>query len=88
MSPQQLGRKFPRDVIPVTRVHLHDFDTVFSTHFTSYGAIPDTLFHSPGTVVTLFINWLNPEQEAHMHTTEVASENYRFCRLDSLIALS
>jgi hypothetical protein len=84
MSPQQLGRKFPDGEIPVTRVHLQDFDTVFSTHFTSYGAIPATLFHAPGTEVTLFINWLNPEQEDHMHGTEVASENYRFCRLGSL----
>ena len=87
MSPQQLGRKFPdpSDVIPVTRAHLSDFDTVFSTHFTSYGAIPSTLYPSPGTVVTLFINWLSPSQEDHMHTTEVASENYRFCRLDNLM---
>ncbi|MBT3559270.1 MAG: hypothetical protein HN644_03255 [Rhodospirillales bacterium] len=84
MSPQQLGRKFPLGSIPVTRVHLHDFDTVFSTHFTSYGAIPATLFHSPGTVVTLFINWLNAEQEEHMHGTEIASENYQFSRLNSL----
>lgn len=87
MSPQQLGRKFPDSdsgVIPVTRVHLHDFDTVFSTHFTSYGAVPSTLFCSPGTVVTLFITWLDPVQEEHMHGTEIASENYRFCRLDCL----
>lgn len=87
MSPQQLGRKFPGPSdgdIPVTRVHLHDFDTVFSAHFTSYGSIPATLFPSPGSVVTLFINWLDPVQEKHMHGTEVASENYRFCRLNSL----
>lgn len=87
MSPQQLGRKFPKPdggVIPVTRVHLQDFDTVFSTHFTAYGAIPATLFYAPGTVVTLFINWLDPVQEEHMHMTEIASENYCFCRLDNL----
>ncbi len=87
MSPQQLGRKFPGPdggYIPVTRVHLHNFDSVYSTHFTRYGAIPSTLFHSPGTVVTLFINWLDPEQEERMHATEIASENYKFCRLDAL----
>ncbi len=87
MSPLQLARKFPGvdgGVIPVTRVHLRDFDSVYSTHFTSYGAIPATLFPSPGTTVTLFITWLSPEQEARMHETEVPSENYGFCRLDDI----
>jgi len=87
MSPLQLARKFPGaegGVIPVTRVHLRDFDSVYSTHFTSYGAIPATLHPSPGTTVTLFITWLNAEQEERMHETEVPSENYSFCRLDNV----
>ncbi|MEQ8667008.1 MAG: hypothetical protein RIC16_14910 [Rhodospirillales bacterium] len=87
MSPLQLARKFPNaehGAIPVTRVRLRDFDSVYSTHFTSYGAIPATLYPSPGTVVTLFITWLNAEQEDRMHETEVASENYGFCRLDDI----
>lgn len=87
MSPLQLARKFPdteHGPIPVTKVRLRDFDSVYSTHFTSYGAIPATLFPSPGTVVTLFITWLNAEQEDRMHETEVASENYGFCRLDDI----
>lgn len=87
MSPLQLARKFPdqvHGVIPVTKVRLRDFDSVYSTHFSSYGAIPATLFPSPGTVVTLFITWLNAEQETWMHETEVASENYGFCRLDDI----
>ena len=87
MSPMQLARKFPdpaHGTIPVTRARLRDFDSVYSTHFSSYGAIPATLFPSPGTTVTLFITWLNAEQEERMHETEVASENYGFCRLDDV----
>lgn len=87
MSPQQLARKFPgpgSGAIPVTRVHLTGFDSVYSTHFTSYGAIPATLFPSPGTEVILFVTWLNETQERHMHTTEIASENYHFCRLNDV----
>ncbi len=87
MSPQQLARKFPKPEdgsMPVTRARLRHFDTVYSTHFSSYGAIPATLFPSPGTEVTLFINWLDPEQEARMHETEIAGGGYGFFRLDGL----
>jgi hypothetical protein len=87
MSPQQLARKFPAPhggTIPVTRIQLLDFDSVYSTHLTSYGAIPATLFPSPGTRVTLFITWLDKAQEQHMHSTEIASENYHFCRMDGI----
>ena len=87
MSPLQLARKFPgpdSGTIPVTRVHLMDFDSVYSTHFSSYGAIPATLFPSEGTEVTLFVTWLTEMQEKHMHTTELTGENYHFCRLNRI----
>lgn len=89
MSPQQLARKFPAPhggTIPVTRIQLLHFDSVYSTHFSSYGAIPATLFPSPGTEVTLFVTWLDEAQEQHMHSTEIASENYHFCRMDGIQA--
>ncbi len=89
MSPMQLARKFPAPhggTIPVTKIRLLHFDSVYSTHFTSYGAIPATLFPSPDTEVTLFVTWLDKEQERHMHTTEIASENYHFCRLGDIQA--
>lgn len=89
MSPQQLARKFPAPdggTIPVTKIRLLDFDSVYSTHFTSYGAIPATLFPSPGTEVTLFITWLDAGQERHMHATEIAGESYHFCRMDGIQA--
>lgn len=87
MSPLQLARKFPDPsfgTIPVTRTRLKDFDSVYSTHFTTYGSIPATLFPSPGTTVTLFLTWLTPRQEDRMHETETLSENYGFYRVDDV----
>ncbi|NQV43983.1 MAG: hypothetical protein HQ501_03720 [Rhodospirillales bacterium] len=89
MSPQQLARKFPPPeggTIPVTKIRLLHFDTVYSTHFTGYGSIPATLHPSPDTEVMLFVTWLDAAQERHMHTTEIAGENYHFCRLDNIQA--
>jgi hypothetical protein len=86
-SPEQLLRKFPGSgwgAIPVIRARLSDFDIVYSPHVSSYGSIPATLFPSPGTTVTLFVNWLTPAQETHMHETEVATGNYHFGRLDGI----
>ncbi len=87
MSPQQLALKFPGPddgIIPVTKIKLRDFDSVFSAHFAAYGAIASTLFPAPGTEVTLFINWLDPKQELAMHKTELPNKNYRFCRMNNL----
>ena len=62
-SPEQLIRKFGDanlGTIPVIRATLTDFDIVYSPHVSAYGSIPTTLRHSPGTRVTLFVNWLTP----------------------------
>jgi len=86
-SPEQLLRKFPAadwGPIPVIQAQLADFDIVYSPHVTSYGSIPSTICPSLGTLVTLFVNWLTPSQEAHMHETEVATGNYHFGRLDGI----
>lgn len=86
-SPEQLLRKYPGSewgAIPVIRAQLSDFDIVYSPHVSSYGSIPATLFPSPGTTVSLFVNWLTPIQEARMHETEVATGNYHFGRLDGI----
>ena len=48
------------------------------------GSIPATLSHSPGTTVSLFVNWLTPEQEERMHETEVSTGNYHFGKLDGI----
>jgi hypothetical protein len=86
-SPEQLLRKFndpDGGPIPVIRARLADFDVVYSPHVASYGSIPATLAHSPGTVVTLFVNWLTPDEEARMHETEVRSGNYHFGLLEGV----
>jgi len=86
-SPEQLIRKFNGSdlgPIPVIRARLKDFDIVYSSHVASYGSIPATLRHSPGTRVTLFVNWLTPEQEARMHETEIPTGNYHFGELDGI----
>jgi hypothetical protein len=70
--------------IPVIRARLKDFDIVYSPHVASYGSIPATLRHSPGTRVTLFVDWLTPEQESHMHETEIPMGNYHFGELDGI----
>ena len=86
-SPKQLARKFPGadwGPIPVIRVRLRDFDSVYSPHIASYGAIAATLQVSPGVEVTLFITWLDARQLVRMHETELSSANYRFGRLNTI----
>ena len=86
-SPEQLLRKFNEPdcgPILVIQARLCNFDVVYSPHVATYGAIPATLAYCPGTVMTLFINWLTPEEESRMHETEVPSGNYHFGRLDCI----
>ena len=83
-SPSALAWKFalPEDgPIPVVRVRLKDFDSVYCAHFAGYGSVPATLHPSPGTVVTLFVNWLTEAQLARMHDTELRRGNYVYGEL-------
>lgn len=83
-SPEQLARKFPGGGwggIPVVRVELDGFDSVYSPHIASYGAIAATLQRAPGVRVTLFVTWLTQRQLARMHETEISAANYGFGRL-------
>lgn len=86
-SPRQLARKFKgKDwgSIPTSRVHLLDFDTVYSAHVTGYGSIAATLHPSLGTRVALYVNWLTEGQLAAMHKTELSSENYTYEQLEDV----
>jgi hypothetical protein len=87
-SPDQLRRKFggfaTSLVIPVTRAWLADFDVVFATHVTRYGAIPGNLWPVPGMRVRLSINWVTQDQLTHMHESEIAGENYVYARLPGI----
>jgi len=89
-APQQLAAKY-RDhghlldqPIYVTRAILHDFDAVYSAHFSSYGSIPATLAHAPGAKSHLFVTWLTDRQLARMHETEAVGVNYDYTRLHGI----
>ena len=60
---------------------LHDFDVVYSSHISAYGAIPSTLHPSPGTAVPLFALLLDDEQLVRLVETEF---NYSVQRLTGL----
>lgn len=80
-SPRQLRRKFVGSewgTIPTARVHLWDYDTVYSAHVTGYGSIAATLHPMPDTCVALYVNWLTDAQLELMHETELRSENYAY----------
>jgi hypothetical protein len=86
-SPEQLARKYQGPgwgEIPVIRGRLRDFDSVYSPHIASYGAIAATLQHAPGVTVTLFVTWLTERQLARMHETEISSANYGYGRLERI----
>lgn len=78
-APEQLARKFgdsPQGTIPVTWAWLPDYDVVYCAHMASYGAVPATLHHSPGTYVRIAVTWLTEEQLERMHETESVGVNY------------
>jgi hypothetical protein len=86
-SPEQLARKFPSadwGEIPTSRVHLQDFDTVYSAHVTGYGSIAATLHPAPGTGVSLYVNWLDQRQLLAMHETELSNQNYTYAALENI----
>jgi len=77
-APAQLARKFAglTVAVPVTRLQARDVDVVHAAHIAGYGAVPATLAASPGTVVELWITWLDPAALARMDATEAVGVNY------------
>ena len=86
-SPDQIIRKFHGPdwaPIPCERCVIKDFDTVYSAHISGYGSIAAALHPSPGTTVSLYVNWLHESHMDRMHSTELGNENYVFARLDDV----
>lgn len=86
-SPEQILRKFQGpDWSPIAceKCTLANFDTVYSAHITGYGSIAAALHPSPGTTVSLFVNWLDDAQLEAMHPTELGHENYVYARLKDI----
>jgi len=66
---EKLADKWPT-FVPMLRARLHDFDVVYSAHVSPKGAIPATLYESPGTRVAVFVLLLDNTQLAAMDATE------------------
>ena len=86
-APERLRRKFApvaRAVFPVLQARLHDFDVVHAAHISSYGAVPATIEHSPGTVCEIAITCLDARELARMHETEFRRHTYLFGLLNNV----
>lgn len=85
-APAQLKLKFAhftgadRDVL-VLAGELHDFDVGASAHPTFYGAMPATIFPSPGTRMRAAILWVTAAQFTQLTWTEIS---YRLGRLEGV----
>ncbi len=89
-APERLKQKFGHDAaheVPVQKARLFNFDIVYSSHITNYGAAPAMLQVSPGTQIELWLNWLTDEQLEIMHETEIRAANYVFAALKSVRVL-
>lgn len=85
-APRQLHRKFQAHSADTMFAFLCDFEDVmpvFSTHFSSYGAISACLHRWPGAASRLFVNLLGEAELSRMHLTESLGRHYNFSRLDS-----
>ncbi len=85
-APAQLRRKFAgaefrsdgdEAAIPVLRAVVPDLDVVHAALLASYGAIPATAIHAPGTEAHVFVSWLTDRQLERMHQSEGLGAVYR-----------
>ena len=77
-SPEALERKFahfedPADqTVLVLTGHLHGFDVGAAAQPTIYGALPATIFPSPGTEVRAALLWVTPDQFTQLAWSEIS----------------
>lgn len=84
-APEALDRKLatlPRRPLPVLLAELEDFDVVYSSHVSPYGAVPATLSHSPGTRVRVHVVYPDAEQLPLLSATE---PNYGLAPLAGIV---
>ena len=85
-APETLVMKFghfapqDRDVLVLAGA-LHDFDVGASAHPTFYGAMPATIFPSPGTAVRCAVLWVSAVQFVQLAWSELS---YLIGRLDGV----
>jgi hypothetical protein len=77
-APATLQRKFAhfddeadRTVLAISG-RLHEFDVGYSGHPALYGALPATIFPSPGTAVATTLLWLTPAQFTQLTWSELS----------------
>ncbi len=75
-------------VIPVTRALLRDYDVVWSPHLVFNGAMPATIVRSRGTLVEVWVNWLDDVELQRMHETEDAGTLYSYGELSRVRIIS
>lgn len=81
-SPEVLRRKLGEDArLAVLAGTLRDFDVVYSSHISAYGAIASTIHPAPGAAVRAFALLLDDEQLVSLVHTEF---NYAIVRLTGL----
>lgn len=84
-SIEGLSRKFEQHrtaaVLPVARATLPDFDVVYSSHISPYGAIPAALQHCQGARTTVHVLVATEAQRRILQATE---PNYILAHLSNL----
>jgi hypothetical protein len=82
-APEVLSRKLALSDQPVLVVpaRLDDFDVVYSSHISPYGALPATLQRSPGTEVRVHVIYMTAAQIGLISATE---PNYEPTVLESI----
>jgi hypothetical protein len=69
--------------MPVLRAELEGFDIVYSAHVSPYGAVPATLYESPGTIVPVFVIHPTAQQRALLTASE---PNYDLVEVNGIAA--
>lgn len=85
-APTALARKLatlPGVEMPVLRAELEGFDVVYSAHVSPYGAVPATLYESPGTIAPVFVIHPTAEQRALLTASE---PNYDLVEVNGIAA--
>lgn len=85
-APAALARKLaslPGVEMPVLRAELEGFDVVYSAHVSPYGAVPATLYESPGTVAPAFVIHPTAEQQTLLAASE---PNYDLVEVNGIAA--
>jgi hypothetical protein len=91
-SPEALALKLdalPGETMPVLRAELEDFDVVYSSHVSPYGAVPATLKESPGTIAPAFVVYPTERQlellSAYELNYDLVTLSGASCRLEGAV---